>query len=269
MKNMNRKLLLYIIAAAILQPPASQAKQKISKQINTTSHPIESSYFLQTTIAENDCEKFLGQSCFFRDRMLSEPYLHKTNLTIFSDKIFATQFFNDKTIIAQVKDGAYSILSSNNNLISFNTKNGNISNLTLVKGNLAKEQNNVSKCLKAESLYNFYNAYNKDNEIVTKSGIYKDEYDFKGLNEYILFAEKSDPAEVMAITKNDEPKIVAIENLQLCKIANSDVLNVRYLNEDECSGDKKSTEECFKYQECEDVIAVTNCEVTLFKDGFN
>ena len=269
MKDMNRKLLLYIITAAILQPPASQAKQKISGKSNLAPHSIESSYFLQTTIAENDCEKFLGQSCFFRDRMLSEPYLHKTKLTIFSNKIFATQFFNDKTIIAQVKDGAHSLISSNGNLISFNTKNGNVSNLALVKGNLTKEENNVSKCKKAETLYSFYNAYNKDDEIVTKSGIYKDEYDFKGLNEYTLFAEKKDLSEVMAITKNDDEKIVATENLQLCKMVNSDILNVRHLNEDECSGDKKPSEECFKYQECEDVVAVENCEVTLFKDGFN
>ena len=280
---MNRKLLLYIAAVAIIQPLTLQAKQKVISPKNITtksshakkniaapipSQPIDSTYFLQLNIAENDCEKILGQSCFFRDKMLSDPYLHETTLTIFLNKIFATQSFNDKTITAQVKDGTYSLASNNDNLISFNTKDGEVSNLKLIKGDLTKEQNNISKCRKAENLYNFYNLY-KSSEILTKSGTYKDEYDFKGLNEYILFAEKTDQAEIMALTKSDESRITAVENLQLCKMPNANILNVRHLSAEECSGDDKTTEECCKYQECENVIAVEDCEVTLFKDGFN
>lgn len=280
---MNRKLLLYMTAVAIIQSLTSQAKQEVVSPKNITtksshvkrniatpiySQSIDSTYLLQLNITESDCEKILGQDCFFRDKMLSDPYLHKTTLTIFANKVFATQSFDDKTIIAQVKDGAYSLLSNNDNLISFNTKDGEVSNLKLAKGNLAKEQNNISKCHKAESLYNFYNLY-KSSKILTESGIYKDDYDFKGLNEYILFAEKTDQAEIMALTKSAESKISAIDNLQLCKMPNSNILNVRHLSAEECSNDSEAAEECLKYQECENVISVNNCEVSLFKDGFN
>lgn len=283
MINMNRKLLLYIAAVVILQPPISQAKQKVMLSKNIASktfhakknivvpslaQPIESSYFLQITVAENDCEKILGQSCIFRDKMFGEPYFHEAKLNIFSNKIFATQFFNDKTITVQVKDGAYSLAFDKNNSISFNTKNGEVFNLKLTNGNLAKEQSNISKCQKAENLYNFYRLYKSD-EITVKSGIYKDEYDFKGLNEYILFAETKDQTGIMALTKSDKPKITAIENIQLCKMPNSNILNVRHLSVEECASEDASSEECFKYQACEDVITIENCEVTLFKDGFN
>ncbi len=268
---MNRKLLLYIATFAILQPLVASAKEKAATRKNiakeTASQRIDSSYFLQTSLAENNCEKTLGQSCFFRDKMLSDPYLHETKLAIFLDKIFATQLYKDRALTVQVKDGAHSLISNNGNLISFNTKNGEISNLKLVKGSLTKEEN-ISKCQKAENLYNFYNLYKKDDEIIIKSGIYKDEYDFKGLNEYILFSEKKYPTEIMALSKNDEPNISAIENLQLCKMKNSSILNARHLSAEECSGDEKTAEECFKYQECENIIAVENCEVTLFKEGF-
>lgn len=269
---MNRKLLLYIAAVAILQPSALQAKPKkaLAKNIvaENPAQPIGSSYFLQITVAENDCEKLLGQSCIFRDKMFGDLYSHETKLVIFLDKIFATQSYNDKTTIMQVKNGTFTLATDSNNLISFHTKEGTISDLKLVKGDLSKEQNNVSKCRKAENLYNFYNIYN-NGAILTKSGIYRDEYDFKGLNEYILFSEKDDQPEIMALTKGDDQKTSALDNLQLCRMPNSDILNVRHLNVDECYGDNKMAEECFKYQECENVIAVENCEVTLFKDGFN
>ena len=224
---------------------------------------------MQITVAQNDCEKILGENCFFRDKLFSEPYLHETKLTIFLNKIFATKSFKDKVITAQVKDGNYSLLSDNNNLISFNTKNGLISNLKLAKGDLTKESTNISKCNKSEILYNFYQTRNKDAAILTKSGFYRDEYHFNGINEYILFSEEANQSEIMVITKDAEQKITAIQNIQLCKMKNSDTLNVRHLSIDECLSNNQVTEECFKYSECEDMIAVDNCEVTLFKDGFN
>lgn len=273
MRNINRKLLLCVAAATILQPLSSQAKQKIISPKNTVAakalQSIEPSYLLQITVAENDCEKTLGENCFFRDKLFSEPYLHETKLTIFLNKIFATQHFKDKTITTQVKDGNHSLLTDNNNLISFNTKNGLISDLKLVKGDLNKESVNISKCSKSEILYNFYQTYNKDAAILTKSGLYRDEYNFNGLNEYILFSEETNRSEIMAIIKDSAQKITAIQNIRLCKTKSSDDLNVRHLSIDECSGDNQTTEECFKYSECEDLIAVDDCEVTLFKDGFN
>lgn len=275
MKNMNRKLLFCITAAAILQPLALQAKiKKPTKNISpqkiiaeNPAQPIESSYFLQITLAENDCEKALGESCIFRDKMFSAPYLHETTLTIISNKIFATQFFNDKTSILQVKDGSYILNSNSGSLISFNTKNGEVSDLKLLKGDLNQEKQNISKCSKAENFYNFYSIYKKDDAITTKSGIYKDEYDFKGLNEYILFADKNEPSEIMAVSRGEDTQIIAMENIQLCKMNNSDILNIRHLNAEECLNNPDA-EECSKYEACEDIITVENCDVTLFKEGF-
>jgi len=268
---MNRKLLVYIAAVAILQSMASQAKPKIPLTTNVATQnlslPIKSSYFLQITIAENDCEKLLGKSCIFRDKMLSEPYLHEAKLTIFLDKIYATQSFSDKIMLMPVKNGSFSIATDNNNLISFNTTNGAVSNLKLVKGDLTKEPNTISKCKKAENIYNFHNTYNTD-ALLIKSGIYKDEYDFRGLNEYVLFSEKQNQSEIMALTIGDDQKITAISNLQLCKMPDVDTLRARHLSTDECFGDDKALEECFKYQECKNSITIEDCEVTLFQDGF-
>lgn len=272
---MNRKILFYITVATILQPLALQAKIKksvknITPQNIVAQNPaqaINPSYFLQVSLTENDCIKTLKESCIFRDKMFSAPYFHETTLTIFFNKIFATQFFNDKTSILQVKDGSYNLTTKQGNIISFDTKNGEIFDLKLTDGNLDKEQQNISKCSKAENLYNFYNIYKKDDEITTKSWIYKDEYNFRGLNEYILFASKNEPSEILAVSRGEDEKISAINNIHLCKMSNSNILNIRHLNNDECITNPDS-EECSKYENCEDIIAVENCEVTLFKEGF-
>ena len=275
---MNRKLLFCILLLSIIQTATSQAKQKVSflqnksfsaKQTIRSQNPLQpigADYFLQFDIDKNDCEKILGQDCLFRDTLFDDPYLHKARLTIFLDKAFITQDYRDKSITIKIKDDKYSLISSNKNAISFSVTNGAVSNLKLIKGNIDKEQNKVSKCQKARTLYSFHSLYNSEN-ILTKSGIYKDEYDFSGLNEYILFAEKSNQSKIMAISKNSESIITAIENLQLCKMPNSDILNIRHLSVEECNNNA-ANEECYRYQKCENTIIIEDCEVSLFKDGF-
>lgn len=269
---MNHKLILYIATVAILQPLTSQAKQKTFSPkkiaIQNISQPIEVSYLLQINLAQADCQNLLEQSCFFRDKMQSEPYFHQTKLTIFLNKVFATQYYNDKSKLLQVKDGAHSLTSNNGNLISFNTKTGEINNLKLIKGNIKTETNGISKCQKAENLYNFYNIYNKTDQIFIKSRLYKDEYNFNGLDEYILFAEKNNQAEIMALKKNTNSAIEAIHNIHLCKMPDRNVLNVRHISAEECFKSDRAIEECAKYENCEDKIIVEDCEINLFRDGF-
>lgn len=221
---------------------------------------------MQIKLSDEECQKTLGKSCIFRDKLFQDPYLHETTLNIFSNKVFASQLSNDKTITLQVKDGSYLLATNNDNMISFNTKDGEITDLELQDGNLIKENNNLSKCEKAQILYNFYNLYKKPNAIVTKSGLYKDEYNFSGIKEYLIFAEKDRPSDLMAVVKEPDEEISKIENLQLCRIVNSDILRVKYSSDEEC--DNKESAECFKYQDCRNEVIVSNCEINLFQ-GFD
>ena len=270
---MNHKFLLLIAAIATLQTESSVAKSK--KNLPTKILPsqnllqsIDYTYFLQIPLTENDCEKALGSSCLFRDSLFQEPYLHPTTLTIFLGKIFAKQHFHDKTILLKVEDAAYSLKTDQQNMVSFTTKNGEAFNLKLTQGNLTQERQEQSRCAASELLYNFYYTYDQQDQLVVKFGQYKDEYNFDGINEYTLFTKNDEPAEIMAVTKKPTSSIVtSINNLQLCRPLDGEVLNTRHINSDDCTAANPS-EECTKYATCEDVVAIENCEVTLFKDGF-
>jgi len=267
----NRKFFLYLFLVLTLENKAFSAVKKSQKSGEKTikikiSQPISSSYFLQIKLKDDECEKAIAQNCNFRDKLLQEPYFHETTLNIIENKVFATQIFNDKTITLQVKDGNYLFNTTNNNKISFNIKDGEVSNLELQDGNLIKENNNLSKCEKAKNLYEFYNIYKKFDSISTKTGLFKDEYNFSGIKEYFIFANQTNPEELMAVARNPNNENFGIENLQLCRNANSDILRVKYLEDEECN--KKDLLECSRYQDCRNEIVIKDCEINLFQ-GFD
>ncbi len=267
-----RKKILFI--AAILYPFALYAKPKITlpahsaaKSVAPAPKNIDSTYFLQISLDDEGCKKAFDQSCYFRDSLFEELYFHGATLDVAFNKIFATQDFNNKTTSLKVRDGSYLLHTNNENLVSFAVKNGVVDNLQLLEGNLAKESQITSKCSKAKHLYNFYTIYNKMEEISKESGNFKDNHDFQGLSEYIIFAENNNPSELMAVQKTADGTISAISNIELCKMPRAQILTLRHNSAEECTLNPEN-QECAKYQNCENKVAVESCELMLF-EGFD
>lgn len=273
MVNLNRKFFFFIAILAALASNLASAKPRKSLRTKIVqpfqSWPISSSYFLQISLGEENCESIITKECLFRDKFLEAPYFHDTTLTIFLDKISATQLSNStESRLSTIKDGSYKLRTIKDNLISFDVKNGDISNLTLLDGALKNEHQEYSKCIKTKILYNFYNIYNRQNELEISSGSYKDEYNFDGIKEYIIFSTKNNPFDLMALSKDPNGKNHAINSTKLCKIPNDFLLNVRHVTKEECQfKDNLDNEECSRYATCIDSLTVNECEVLEFVNG--
>src|SRR3989338_1180746 len=101
---------------------------------------IDESYFIEIFLTKKDCEKAIGK-CYFRDKTTDEtPYFHETKIIIFQSKILAIQQYNDKEKILKIKDLHYNFITKHQNSISFTVKNGEVTDLTLKKGDLEKEK---------------------------------------------------------------------------------------------------------------------------------
>ena len=102
-----------------------------------------------------------------------------------------------------------------------------------------------------------------------KSGTYKDEYNFDGIKEYVVFAEKNNPSELMAVSKTQHSEY-ALNNIRLCKAPYIRESRVRHFSREEClDGNHNSEEECMKYQAFDDHLNIEDCKVTLFTDEFD
>ncbi len=276
MVNLNRKFFFFIAILAALASSAVNAKTKKShKKIKITQQApltwtISSSYFLQISLNEENCLNTITEECLFRDKFLTTPYFHDTTVTIFLDKAFATQL-SDPTgsRLITLKDGFHKLRTTNNNLISFNVKNGDIFDLKLLVGDLKNEREEHSKCVTTKILYNFYNIYDRLNELEISSGIYKDEYDFDGIKDYIVFAKKTNPFDLMAVSRSPDGKNSAFNSTRLCKAVNHSISNVRNVTKEECSlAENFNNEECYHYASCVDHLVVNECEVVVFlEDG--
>lgn len=243
---------------------AKVKKKSVNKYLNIT---IPSENFLQINLLQKDCDRFVDGECFRLDHARLEPYYHETRITIFRNRIFAEQFFQSEDgedankRFLPVKDGSYKVIRLNQNLISFDVKNGQISNLKLLQGDVAKEKGVQSECDTTSAIYGFYQAYKKS-LIVDQSGFFKDEYNFDGLKEFFTFVEILSPEKLMAMTKNPNQAAVAVEEIRLCKMPNSENYLVRHFSADECkTSTKDNFVECSKYSSCEDVLSVKNCKI--------
>lgn len=250
----------------------SFAKTKKKPVIKYLDIAIPAEDFLQMNLDQNDCGKFVAGECFRRDHARDEPYYHETRITIFRNRIFAEQFFKRDSLAADkmflpVKDGFYQITRLNKNLILFHVKDGQVSDLKLLQGDVDNEKEARSKCDVTSAIYGFYQAYKKP-LIVDQYGLYKDEFSFDGLKEFMTFIEATNPEKIMAMTKNPNQVATAIDDINLCKMPNSETYLVRHFSGDEC---KKITEdniaECSKYSVCEDFLNVQNCEIVVPKSS--
>lgn len=237
---------------------------------------IPQEYILQADLSQSECERMVaGDECFRRDHMRDKPYYHQSRIVIFNDKIFAEQFFENREksknmLLLKVRDGSYKLLTNNGNLVSFDVKNGAVSVLRLISGSLEKEKKLESKCDFAEAIYGFYFVYDKS-QIIEKSALFKDEYNFDGLKEVIFFVEKSNQEQVLVLLRNSVRDLEAIRNLRICKIPGEENYLLKHFSDDECqrNHDEAIIAECTKYSACEDYLVVKDCDVVLLRDAMN
>lgn len=244
------------------------------KHKNTGSKPISFDYFLQINLVKDGCEKIVSGECFRRDRMRDEPYFHKTSLQIFDGKVFAKQFSLideewRQTRFLEVVDGSHEFVTDQKNHIILSVKNGAVSELKLISGDLEKEKKSQSKCDLAEINYGFFQAYNSS-QIFVKSAFFKDEENFDGLKEILFFVDKSKKTNVMALLKNSNQEASAVGNIELCRMPNSKEFLIKKFDDLECKTKENETvASCAKYSSCEDFFVVENCNVKLMKGELN
>ncbi len=247
------------------KPHRSSLTKKIKSSQKITNY-IDPNYFLEVDLNQSNCEKTIEGQCLFRDHFLEDPYFHTTKLIIFQNKILALQNISkndDNQKLMQVKSSLYKLSTINGNFISFYAKKGQISDLILQKGDLAREKYQNNKCYKSKILYDYYELYDKKSQLFEETAIFRDEFNFDGLKEYIVFVEKNNLNEIMVLAKNvDQTQL--LENAHLCKIANQNELLFRYTTKEECQKIPQG-KECKKYQNCEDHLIVENCQTKLFK----
>ena len=217
------------------------------KYINESGRKISGDYFLQI-ISKKSCDTVTQTECFRRDRKNEEPYFHKTIINIFNNQIVAEQYFtttnNNKKIFLKVNNGNYQLTTTNDNLISFTVDNGIVKDLTLISGNISRENFIVSKCIIAEKNYGYFMAYNKQPKLI-ETNYFTNKNNFEGVRNIAIFTniqniDNLTLQDLMAIEVKSYNNIYAVENLNLCKKPNSDILEVREI----------SKAECIKRQEC-------------------
>lgn len=217
------------------------------KYINENGRKISGDYFLQI-ISKKSCDTVTQTECFRRDRKNEEPYFHKTIINIFNNQIVAEQYFtttnNNKKIFLKVNNGNYQLTTTNDNLISFTADNGIVKDLTLISGNISRENFIVSKCIIAEKNYGYFMAYNKQPRLM-ETNYFTNKNNFEGVRNIAIFTniqniDNLTLQDLMAIEVKSYNNIYAVENLNLCKKPNSDILEVREI----------SKAECIKRQEC-------------------
>ena len=218
---------------------APEAENK--KFITENGRKISSDYFLQI-IPKKSCDNLTNTECFRRDRKSEEPYFHRTVVSIFNNKIVAEQYFTttnvNKKIFLKVNNGNYQLTTTNDNLISFTAQNGNIKDLNLISGNISRETITPSKCSIAEKNYGFFLAHNQQPKI-SETNYFTNKNNFDGVKNLVIFSniENIDNLtlqDLMAVEVKAYNDIVPIENLNLCKRAKSDILEVREISKAEC-----------------------------------
>lgn len=265
-------LFFFVILILFSSPSYAQTGKKTAPNKPAPHYKVKSiadSYFLQITLDEDNCEKIVGVECEFKDRFIAGPYFHPTKLTLYLNKIIATQSFESgDSKLLKVRDGAYKLVTDNGNLVSFAVTKGDLFDLKTLQGNLENEVQKISKCDKGKMLYDFYTTYKRQDELYIKNITYSDEYDFDEVRNLILLSEKKNQSDIMALSQSTSAN-TAIANIRLCKFPKYEKSVVKHVTADECQlSTHEQDEECFRYQECIDHAAVKNCEVTLFTEGF-
>lgn len=265
MKKINLKIFTFItilFCANYNHAIAKSKKTKVKAQTQITI-PIDSSYFLEISTNKKNCDLALYTPCLFRDKAIdNDPYFHETKIIIFLSKILAFQRYDNRVEILKIKDLQYKFTTDNGNIISFDVRNGEVKNLTLLNGDLDKEKQEFSNCAKTEMLYDFYKTYNREDELNQAFGSYEDEYNFYSMSQYLIFASKKDEKNIMMMSRAANENFSVIKNLKICKFLGFKKANVKHISHEDCINN--SNEECLRYESCKDYAEVEECSVVFF-----
>ena len=211
------------------------------KFINENGRKINSDYFLQI-IPKKSCDNLTNTECFRRDLKNEEPYFHRTIVSIFNGRIVAEQYFATtnvtKKIFLKVSNGNYQLTTTNDNLITFSVEDGNVKDLNLFSGNISRETFTPTKCAIAEKNYGFSLAHNQKPKI-SETNYFANKNNFEGVRNLVIFSnieniENLTLQDLMAVEVRAYNYIAPIENLNICKRAKSDILEVREISKAEC-----------------------------------
>ncbi len=114
-------------------------------------------------------------------------------------------------------------------------------------------------------LYNFYKTYNRQDQLNQAFGSYEDEYDFYSMSQYLIFAPKNNPSNIMMMSRTENDKFSAVKNLKICKFPRFKKANVKHISYEDCIN--KPSEECARYDKCKDYAEAQDCSVVFF-EGF-
>lgn len=240
---------------------------------------ISNNYFLEINLEKkNICQKITGEECFRRDNMRQNPYFHKTIIQIFEGKIVGWQFSKDeenklvKKFIL-INDGKFTVTTTNKNLISFESQNGEITSLKILNGIVANESKTPSQCILDEFKYAYYKHY-RDDRIIEKSVTYSNEEHFDGIKEVVIYKD-TDDYKLRGVHILPSGAYKYVKDLNICQMDSLDEtiegkFLQREISQEEClySTNKNNLEECLKYKDCRDYLNVKNCEVKTFYDSF-
>jgi hypothetical protein len=201
-----------------------ESLKKYKKGNLNNAQEIDGDYIIESELKEN-CDRAIGGDCFRADKFFQEPYFHYTILSIFNKKIIAEQFFEGEgratdKVFLKVIDGEYLLFTKNKNKIFLVVKNGLVSELVVLDGDLSKESKIVSKCQYADKLLAFHRLY-QTKEYKEETVFYSDIKNFKGVLEATIFSENYQPKILYSAFKTPNKAIRAIQNLNLCRVGDS------------------------------------------------
>jgi len=214
-----------------------ESLKKYKKGNLNNTQEIDGDYIIESELKEN-CDRAIGGDCFRADKFFQEPYFHYTILSIFNKKIIAEQFFEGEgratdKVFLKVIDGEYLLFTKNKNKIFLVVKNGLVSELVVLDGDLSKESKIVSKCQYTDKLLAFHRLY-QSNEYKEETVFYSDIKNFKGVLEATIFSENYQPKILYSAFKAPNKAIRAIQNLNLCRVGDSIQAIERDFTKGEC-----------------------------------
>lgn len=266
---MKKTIFFLTVISLIFSSEALAAKRRKNPAPKVVALPAD--ILIEFEITQSDCQKFVASECFRRDGMRDEPYFHPTKLVILQNRIHAEQLIErdqrprDKVFIP-VRNGNFKVKRRNGNEISFTVKDAAVSDLRLLKGDLVLEKKVESRCDVVAATYGFYKA-NGTSGIIERKRLFKDEYNFDGLKEFIFFVEKTNQAEVMALAKNSNQAALPLRDIRLCQMPDEENFFVKHITEAECATNRDDiAAECTRYSACVDFLVVKDCNVVLLRD---
>lgn len=241
---------------------------------------IDESYFLTIELDGNNCAQSIVEECFRRDSHMEEPYHHKTFLSIFQNKFFVQQFFQEKQSktnkssftspqIVRLRDGKYKFYTTNKNLIGFKIQKGGLSDLKLFSGDLSRERKSLAKKKdiddKADCDYAIIN-YGHSKRREDFESLFFTEEKFDGIKELEISSEQQE-SKRFVVLRDENYGFIAPKDMTLCK-NNQDEQWFVYprLDSLSCGYDEQNNVSnggmCSQYQECSMVAKIKNCLFT-------